>query len=109
MKRKKKRWLRHGSINYLSKQIIQNRCSNLEWWQPTESSRRKWIATKPKILILDEPTRGVDVGAKYEIYEIINELKKSGVAIIMISSDLPEVLSMSDRIAVMHEGDLMEC
>ncbi len=67
----------------------------------------KWIATKPKILILDEPTRGVDVGAKYEIYEIINELKKSGVAIIMISSDLPEVLSMSDRIAVMHEGDLM--
>ncbi|MFA5604210.1 MAG: sugar ABC transporter ATP-binding protein [Bacilli bacterium] len=66
----------------------------------------KWLATSPMILILDEPTRGVDVGAKYEIYEIINELKKSNVAIIMISSELPEVMGMSDRIAVMHEGKL---
>ncbi|MDD2518750.1 MAG: sugar ABC transporter ATP-binding protein [Bacilli bacterium] len=66
----------------------------------------KWLATSPMILILDEPTRGVDVGAKYEIYEIINELKKSKVAIIMISSELPEVMGMSDRIAVMHEGKL---
>lgn len=62
----------------------------------------KWLMTNPKILILDEPTRGVDVGAKREIYEIINELKKQGVAIIVVSSELPEVLGISDRIAVMH-------
>jgi ribose transport system ATP-binding protein len=62
----------------------------------------KWLITKPKILILDEPTRGVDVGAKKEIYEIINQLKKEGVAIIVVSSELPEVLGICDRIAVMH-------
>ncbi|MBF8984254.1 sugar ABC transporter ATP-binding protein [Lutibacter sp. B2] len=62
----------------------------------------KWLVTKPKILILDEPTRGVDVGAKKEIYEIINELKKQGVAIIVVSSELPEVLGICDRVAVMH-------
>ena len=66
----------------------------------------KWLTTNPKILILDEPTRGVDVGAKYEIYEIMNELKEQGVAIIMISSELPEIIGMSDRVAVMHEGNL---
>lgn len=66
----------------------------------------KWLLTKPKILILDEPTRGVDVGAKREIYNIINELKKEGVAIIIVSSELPEILGISDRIAVMHEGRL---
>lgn len=63
----------------------------------------KWLITKPEILILDEPTRGVDVGAKKEIYEIINALKKEGVAIIVVSSELPEVLGICDRIAVMHE------
>src|SRR5690625_7820939 len=60
----------------------------------------------PKVLILDEPTRGVDVGAKQEIYTIMNELAKNGVAIIMISSELPEVLGVSDRIMVMHEGKI---
>jgi len=64
----------------------------------------KWLATKPKILILDEPTRGVDIGAKKEIYDLMNQLAKEGVAILMISSELPEVLGMSDRIIVMHEG-----
>lgn len=64
----------------------------------------KWLATQPKILILDEPTRGVDIGAKKEIYDIMNALAQSGVAILMISSELPEVLGMSDRILVMHEG-----
>ena len=64
----------------------------------------KWISTHPRILILDEPTRGVDVGAKKEIYTIINDLAEQGVAIIMVSSDLPEVLGMSDRILVIHEG-----
>lgn len=66
----------------------------------------KWIGTGPQVLILDEPTRGIDVGAKREIYNLMNELTDRGVAIIMISSDLPEVLGMSDRIAVIHEGNL---
>ncbi|WP_278320185.1 sugar ABC transporter ATP-binding protein [Inediibacterium massiliense] len=62
----------------------------------------KWLMTNPKVLILDEPTRGVDVGAKKEIYEIINQLKKSGVAVIVVSSELPEILGICDKIAVMH-------
>jgi D-xylose transport system ATP-binding protein len=65
----------------------------------------KWLLAKPKVLILDEPTRGVDVGAKAEIYQLMNELVRGGVAIIMISSELPEVLGMSDRILVMREGE----
>lgn len=64
----------------------------------------KWLATQPKILILDEPTRGVDIGAKKEIYDIMNRLAQEGVAILMISSELPEVLGMSDRVLIMHEG-----
>lgn len=64
----------------------------------------KWLMTMPKVLILDEPTRGIDVGAKYEIYNIMNELVQQGVAIIMISSELPEVLGMSHRILVLSEG-----
>ncbi|WP_297276431.1 sugar ABC transporter ATP-binding protein [uncultured Brachyspira sp.] len=64
----------------------------------------KWLATSPKVLILDEPTRGIDVGAKSEIYEIMDELVSKGVSIILISSELPEVIGMSDRIAVMHDG-----
>ncbi|MGY0692390.1 sugar ABC transporter ATP-binding protein [Virgibacillus sp. FSP13] len=66
----------------------------------------KWLGIKPRILILDEPTRGVDIGAKKEIYTIMNELTENGVAIIMISSELPEVLGVSDRIMVMHEGEI---
>ena len=64
----------------------------------------KWLHTDPKVLILDEPTRGIDVGAKKEIYTLMGELTARGVAIIMISSELPEVLGMSDRVLVMHEG-----
>ena len=64
----------------------------------------KWMATKPRVLIFDEPTRGIDVGAKIEIYNLMNELARQGVAIIMISSELPEVLGMSDRIMVIREG-----
>ena len=69
----------------------------------------RWLATSPKILILDEPTRGVDVGAKAEIYGIMNELAKQGMSIIMISSELPEILNMSDRIYVMCEGQVTGC
>ena len=64
----------------------------------------RWLLTKPKILILDEPTRGIDVGAKAEIHKLVSELAGQGVAILMISSEMPEVLGMSDRIVVMHEG-----
>ena len=64
----------------------------------------KWMFTDPDILILDEPTRGIDVGAKYEIYCIINDLVRAGKSVIMISSELPEVLGMSDRIYIMNEG-----
>lgn len=67
----------------------------------------KWLMSDPKILIMDEPTRGIDVGAKYEIYNLMNKLVEQGVAIIMISSELPEVLGMSDRILVMCEGQLV--
>ncbi|MDM5277831.1 sugar ABC transporter ATP-binding protein [Paenibacillus silvae] len=66
----------------------------------------KWVGIGPSVLILDEPTRGVDVGAKREIYQLMNELTDRGVAIIMVSSELPEVLGMSDRIAVVHEGHI---
>jgi ribose transport system ATP-binding protein len=66
----------------------------------------KWIGIGPKVLILDEPTRGVDVGAKREIYQLMNELTDRGVAIIMVSSELPEVIGMSDRILVVHEGKI---
>lgn len=66
----------------------------------------KWIETNPKILILDEPTRGVDIGAKKEIYDIINKLKEDGVSIILVSSELSEVVGLSDRVAVMHNKKL---
>ena len=66
----------------------------------------KWLSLNPRVLIFDEPTRGIDVGAKAEIYDLMRELAKAGVAILMISSDMEEVLHISDRVAVMHEGRL---
>ena len=67
----------------------------------------KWFATRSRILILDEPTRGVDIGAKTDIYRIMNNMVKEGKGIIFISSDLPEVIAMSDRIYVMRDGRLV--
>jgi ABC-type sugar transport system ATPase subunit len=69
----------------------------------------RWLATNPKVLILDEPTRGVDVGAKSEIYTIMNDLVKEGMSIIMISSELPEIINMSDRVYVMCDGRVSGC
>ena len=66
----------------------------------------KWLAIDSDILIFDEPTRGIDVGAKKEIYELMNELTKQGKSIIMISSDMPELIGMSDRILVMRHGQI---
>ena len=79
-------------------------CHNLSGGNQQKVVLAKWIYTDPKILILDEPTRGVDIGAKKEIYSVINDLAAKGVAVIMVSSELPEVLGMSDRIMVVHEG-----
>jgi putative multiple sugar transport system ATP-binding protein len=67
----------------------------------------KWLFTDPEILILDEPTRGIDIGAKYEIYTIINELAEAGKAVIVISSEMPELLGITDRIYVMNEGRMV--
>jgi ABC-type sugar transport system ATPase subunit len=64
----------------------------------------KWLLTNPKVLFLDEPTRGIDVGAKQEIYLEINRLAARGLAIVLVSSELPEVLAMADRVLVLHEG-----
>lgn len=83
---------------------IENAVSSLSGGNQQKVVLAKWLATKPGILILDEPTRGVDVGARYEIYTIIKELAAQGNTIIMISSDLPEVIGMSDRVYVMYEG-----
>ena len=82
----------------------QHECNNLSGGNQQKVVLAKWIYTEPKILILDEPTRGVDIGAKKEIYSVINDLAAKGVAVILVSSELPEVLGMSDRIMVVHEG-----
>ena len=79
---------------------------NLSGGNQQKTMLAKWLNAQPKVLILDEPTRGIDVGAKADVHKYIDELARSGIAIIMISSDLPEVLAMSDRIAVMREGRL---
>jgi ribose transport system ATP-binding protein len=84
----------------------QHECYNLSGGNQQKVVFAKWIYTNPKVLILDEPTRGVDIGAKKEIYNIINQLAGQGVAIIMVSSELPEVIGMSDRIMVVREGTI---
>ncbi len=81
-------------------------CNNLSGGNQQKVVFAKWVYTDPKILILDEPTRGVDIGAKKEIYSVINDLAAKGVAVIMVSSELPEVLGMSDRVMVVHEGHI---
>ena len=83
---------------------IEQNVGNLSGGNQQKVLLAKWMFTDPDILILDEPTRGIDVGAKYEIYCIINDLVAQGKSVIMISSELPEVLGMSDRIMVVHEG-----
>lgn len=69
----------------------------------------KWMMVQPRIMIIDEPTRGVDVGAKAEIYDILRSMTKEGTSVIVVSSDLPEVLAISDRVYVMHEGEIRGC
>jgi len=102
---------RENSLHYkeqlrIKTPTIKERVRNLSGGNQQKIVLAKWLSNNVDILILDEPTRGIDVGAKYEIYELMNELSDQGVAIIMISSELPEVLGMSDRVAVMHEGSI---
>ena len=85
---------------------IKQKVGNLSGGNQQKVQLAKWMFVKPKVLILDEPTRGIDVGAKYEIYTLMNQLVEQGMSIIMISSELPEVLGMSDRLYVMSEGKI---
>lgn len=93
-------------VNYLSIKTpsIEQLVGNLSGGNQQKVVITRWLATEPKILILDEPTRGVDVGAKAEIYSIMNKLVEQGVSIIMISSELPEIINMSDRVIIMYNG-----
>ena len=86
---------------------VEQNVGNLSGGNQQKVLLAKWMFTDPDILILDEPTRGIDVGAKYEIYCIINQLVDAGKSVIMISSELPEVLGMCDRVYVMNEGRMV--
>jgi rhamnose transport system ATP-binding protein len=86
---------------------ISTPAGNLSGGNQQKVALARWLATEPRVIILDEPTQGVDVGAKAEIHKLMGELARRGLAVIMISSELPEVLGMSDRIAVMHGGQIV--
>ncbi len=105
----KERELANGFVQQLGVKTasIESPTGNLSGGNQQKVALARWLAAKPKILILDEPTQGIDVGAKAEIHRLMGELAKQGLAIIMISSELPEILGMSDRIAVMHAGRIM--
>jgi len=94
------------TIAYLNTKVssINQRVDNLSGGNQQKIVLGKWLVRSPKILILDEPTRGIDVGAKFEIYRFMYEQSSKGVSIILISSELTEVLNLSDRILVMSEG-----
>ncbi len=95
-----------SSLNIRSSGIFQ-RALNLSGGNQQKVVLSKWLFAQPRVLILDEPTRGIDVGAKYEIYTIINELADAGKAVILISSEMAELLGICDRIYVMNEGKLV--
>ena len=109
-------WLRFGAERTLALEYIRDLGvkaygsdapgGSLSGGNQQKVSLARWLATKPKLLILDEPTQGVDVGAKSEIHKIIRALARDGLAVLMISSDLPEALGMSDRLAVMRGGTI---
>ena len=109
-------WLRLGAERNLAQQLIHDldiraagpaaAADSLSGGNQQKVSLGRWLATEPRLLILDEPTQGVDVGAKSEIHRIIRGLARKGLAVLMISSDLPEVLGMSDRVAVMRGGTI---
>ncbi len=92
-----------GKLN-IKAPSVEVKAENLSGGNQQKVVLAKWLSLNPKVLIFDEPTRGIDVGAKAEIYQLMRNLAESGVAIIMISSDMEEILGQSDRVAVMHEG-----
>jgi len=83
---------------------IETKARNLSGGNQQKVVLAKWLALKPRVLLLDEPTRGVDIGAKREIYELIEQLAEAGVAVLFVSSELGEIIGMSDRVLVMHQG-----
>jgi len=85
---------------------LQQCVNNLSGGNQQKTIVARWLMNGPKILFMDEPTHGIDIGAKSEIYRIIDDLAKEGVSVILLSSELPEVLSICDRIMVMHHGEL---
>lgn len=107
--RKKEESLAQDQVNVLKIRAtnLEQEVSNLSGGNQQKVVIAKWLLNNPRVIIMDEPTRGVDVGSKAEIYEIMNNLAKSGTSIIMISSDLPEIVNMSDRVAVMREGGIV--
>ncbi len=94
-----------GKLN-IKAPTVEARAGNLSGGNQQKVVLAKWLSLNPKLLIFDEPTRGIDVGAKAEIYHLMRELAESGVAIMMISSDMEEIIGESDRVAVMHEGNI---
>jgi putative multiple sugar transport system ATP-binding protein len=86
---------------------VQQKVVNLSGGNQQKVVLSKWLFTEPQVLILDEPTRGIDVGAKFEIYQIMNDLATQGRGVLMISSEMPELIGMCDRIYVMNEGRLV--
>ena len=96
-------WINKLSIKASSAKVIVN---NLSGGNQQKVVLAKWLSIKPKLLILNEPTRGIDVGAKAEIYKLMNDLCRQGIGIIMVSSDLPEVMGMADRILIIHDGQI---
>lgn len=106
LNRKKEARLSEESIRNFSIKCTggEHICGNLSGGNQQKVVFAQWLHTEPRILLLDEPTRGVDVGAKQEIYSIITKLAEGGAAVVMVSSELPEVLGMSDRILVIHDG-----
>lgn len=104
--------IRQDSLDYVEKlnvktPSIETKMQNLSGGNQQKALVARWLLTSPTILMVDEPTRGIDVGAKAEIHSLISEMAKSGKAIIMVSSEMPEVLAVSDRILVMHEGKMV--
>ena len=110
-------WLRRAAERTLALAFVRDlavRCTGVEAAAGSLSggnqqkiSLARWLATQPRVLILDEPTQGVDIGAKGEIHRLIRRLASEGLAVVLISSDLPEVLGLSDRIGVMRRGTLV--
>ena len=108
VKRREERDLTQSYIDALSVRTpsMEQKVINLSGGNQQKVVLAKWLALNPKVLIVDEPTRGIDIGAKAEVHSLLSQLAAQGVAILMISSELPEILGMSDRIYVMREGKI---